>query len=240
MTGTTGSSRAGRIRRAAAAAAGWIRSAPITYAWLALLLVTTLAQHTLPPDRIDRILDRRSTNLDNLAHHPVRALVGSLFWLDGAYWLPYVVGFTVFLAVAERWLGRWRYLVVGLGGHVVASVISQGLVGAAIVDGRAPAHLATVVDVGVSYFMAAVIGVLTYRIPRPWRWPYLVICLIAFGLPTVVDPVTFTEVGHATALLIGLALYPVAAGRPVADVERLRRRFRQFGATLPTVRHRNS
>lgn len=205
-----------------------------------ILLATTIVQHTVSEQRLDGILDRRSTNLDNLMHVPVRAFVGSLFWLDGAYWLPYVIGFTIFLATAERWLGWRRFVAVGLTGHVLATLIGQGLVGAAIMHGRAEPELASVVDVGVSYFMAAVIGVLAYGIPRPWRWVYLAGCFVSFGVPLTIVPVTFTDVGHASALLVGLGTYPLTRGRPVLDVTGLLRQVRQRASTLPMVRQRNS
>ena len=32
-------------------------------------------------------------------------LFQSLLWIDGKYWWPYLLVFTLFLAPAERWLG---------------------------------------------------------------------------------------------------------------------------------------
>ncbi|WP_228461330.1 rhomboid-like protein [Gordonia spumicola] len=194
--------------------ASWIRSAPVTYAWLFVLLVTTIAQHTLAPGVVDRILGRRSTNLENLSEHPMRAMVGSLFWLDGAYWLPYLIGFTVFLAVAERWLGTGRFVIVGLAGHVLATLASQGLLDLAIGHGRADPSLRDAVDVGVSYFMAAVVGVLAYRLTSWWRWIYAAVVLATVVTPLVVGAPDFTDAGHFAATVIGLALYPITRGRP--------------------------
>ncbi|WP_375003020.1 rhomboid-like protein [Gordonia sp. PS3] len=230
-----------RWRRGLGAVARWIRSAPVTYAWLVILLATTIVAHRVSPQRLDRILGKRSTNIDNLLHDPVRAIFGSLFWLDGAYWIPYVVGFTVFLVPAERWLGSRRFVVVGLSGHILATLVSQGLVGAEIARGDANPSLTYAIDVGVSYFMASVIGILAYRFPRPWRWVYVAGATVAFCAPLAVAPVTFTAIGHASALLIGFAWYPMARGRPMLDVEATVRRLRQrSGAAAPTVRHRNS
>ncbi|EGD55488.1 rhomboid-like protein [Gordonia neofelifaecis] len=230
-----------RWRRGFAVVVAWIRSAPVTYSWLVVLLATTIVQHNVSADRLDQILGKRSTNIDNLLHDPLRAFFGSLFWLDGAYWVPYFIGFTIFLATAERWIGSRRYVVVGLTGHVLATLISQGLVGAAIAHGDADSSLTYATDVGVSYFMASVIAVLAYYLPRPWRWVYIVGAMGFFYLPLVLEPVTFTAVGHASALTIGFAFYPMTRGRPMLDVDRILRSARQWlRSATPTVRHRNS
>jgi hypothetical protein len=62
------------------------------------------------------------------------------------------------------------------------------------------------VDIGVSYGLAGVAGVLTYRLPRRLRWPYAVALVGLFGY-LLVDNDTFTDLGHFTAVLIGLCCY---------------------------------
>lgn len=205
----------------------WIRSAPATYLWLSLLLVTTIVQHIVSPGSLDDILGRRSTNLANLSEHPLRPMIASLFWLDGAYWVPYVVGFTVFLAVAERWLGTARFVAVGLAGHVLATLASQGLLDLAIGHGRADPTLRDAIDVGVSYFMAAVIAVLAYRLLPPWRWVYALVALATVITPFAVGAPDFTDAGHLIAMLIGFAMYPITRGRPRVQITRAWFRFRR-------------
>ena len=58
---------------------------------------------------------------------PLDALLSSLLWIDGRYWTPYLLLFTLFLAPAEHWLGQIRWLTVGLTAHVAATYISEGL-----------------------------------------------------------------------------------------------------------------
>ncbi|MGB3602905.1 rhomboid-like protein [Gordonia sp. (in: high G+C Gram-positive bacteria)] len=231
-----------RWRRAIAIAGDWVRRAPITYLWLVVLLATTVVQHRVSPEKLDAILGRRSTNIANLLHDPLRAFFGSLLWLDGAYWVPYFLGFTIFLATAERWMGSRRYLAVGLAGHILATLISQGLVGAAIQTGVANPSLRYATDVGVSYFMAAVIGVLSYYLPRPWRWIYIAGAVVVFCGPLLDLPVSFTAVGHASALAIGFACYPLVRGKPMLNVDALLKRIRGYApASLrPSARHKNS
>ncbi|MGC5255925.1 rhomboid-like protein [Gordonia sp. DT218] len=215
-----------------------VRGAPLTCAWLVVLLITTIIQRSMTPEELNRLLGERSTNLHHLSTDPVQVLVTSLFWIDGSFWLPYLILFCVFHLPAERWLGSLRWLVVGLSAHVIATYVSEGLLGLAIRNGMAGSSLVDVTDVGVSYFLAAVIGVLTYRIAYPWRWVYLAGILAVYGLPPVLD-LTFTGIGHFSSLLIGLAWYPIAQARhapPWNPLDTVRR----WGHSPARVLHRNS
>ncbi|MCH5644020.1 rhomboid-like protein [Gordonia sp. ABSL49_1] len=201
-------------RHALRATWGVLASAPLTCGWLAILLMTTIIGRTVSPAELDRILGERSTNLHNLTTDPVHVLFTSLFWIDGAFWLPYLVSFCVFHIPAERWLGSLRWLAVGLSAHILATFVSEGLLGLAIHDGVADESMVNVLDVGVSYFLAGIVGVLTYRIARPWCWVYLGGVLAVYGLPLIVA-FDFTAIGHFTSVLIGLAWYPMARRRGV-------------------------
>ena len=156
----------GRVR-------SYVRSAPLTYAWLVVLLATTLVQHSLSARVLRTLLQSTSTNLHHLASDPLRVLVNSLLWIDGSYWWPYVLIFTLFLAPAERWLGHLRWLVAGLVCHVGATVLSEGFLYWSIQQAKASPRLIDARDVGVSYFVVGIAGLLFYRIPRRWRWLYL-------------------------------------------------------------------
>ncbi|MDH6630090.1 hypothetical protein M2271_007940 [Streptomyces sp. LBL] len=190
----------------------YVRGAPGTYVWLALLFVTTVAVHHMSPDFEREFLLERSTNIQGLSQNPVRVLVASALLIDGGNWLPYVFLYSVFHAPAERWLGTLRWLVVCVTAHVLASLISESAVLVAMWDGRAPASTADTMDIGVSYALAGVVGVLVYRIARPWRYGYLAVVLLVYGVPLVVGR-TFTDFGHFVSLLTGFACHPVTRGR---------------------------
>jgi hypothetical protein len=98
-----------------------VKTAPLTYSWLVVLLLTTILQRSIPAHRLHALLQKESTNLHHLASDPIRVLIESLLWIDGKYWWPYLVVFTLFLAPAERWLGHLRWLVAGLVSHVGAT-----------------------------------------------------------------------------------------------------------------------
>ncbi|WP_079037119.1 MULTISPECIES: rhomboid-like protein [Streptomyces] len=195
-------------RAAVLAVTSYVRSAPGTYVWLAALFVTTVAMHHMSPEFEEEFLRRRSTNIHELSRNPVRVLVSSAFWIDGSGWLPYAVLYTVFHATAERWLGTWRWLAVAALAHVLATLISEGVLALAIRHGAAPRSSVDTLDVGVSYALAGVVAVLAHRLPPPWRYAYPVAVLAVYGTPLITGR-TFTDLGHFTAVLIGLACRPL-------------------------------
>jgi hypothetical protein len=190
----------------------YVRSAPLTYCWLLVLLYTTIVQRSIGRPELQQLLIHRSTNIQHLETDPVYVMLSSLVWIDGKHWLPYLVLFTVFLAPAERWLGKLRWLTIGLTAHVVATYISEGLLYLAIQHGIEPARLVNARDIGVSYFLVGIAGVLCYRIARPWRWAYVAGGVLIFSVSLLVKP-GFTPVGHLFALLIGLCFYPLTRNR---------------------------
>ncbi|MEV8391235.1 MULTISPECIES: rhomboid-like protein [unclassified Streptomyces] len=199
-------------RRAARAGIDWITSAPGTYLWLAALFVTTVALHRMSPEFEEDVLRQSSTNIHELSTDPVRVLIVSAFWIGGGAWVPYAVLYTVFHAPAEHWLGTTRWLAVVALAHIGATLISEGVLGWAIRHDHAPQSALNTLDVGVSYALAGVIAVLTYRVPKPWHLPYLGAVLIYFGTPLIAAR-GFTDLGHFAAVLIGLACYPLTLDR---------------------------
>jgi hypothetical protein len=198
--------------------AHFIRSAPVTFTWLAVLFLTTLAQHLLPRWHLVVLLRKDSTNLHHLASDPIRVLITSLLWLDGAAWWPYLVMFCLFLAPAERWLGHLRFVIAGLIAHIVATYLSEGFLYWQIQEAAVSPRLLNARDIGVSYFAVGIIGLLTYHVVRPWRWLYLIAAFAWFVGAVLINP-TFTPVGHLAALCVGLACYPLARGRPGAPID---------------------
>ncbi len=180
--------------------------------WLAVLFVTTVALHHMSPEFEEQFLRQRSTNIHELSNDPVRVLVQSAMWIDSGHWLPYAVLYTVFHAQAERWLGTLRWLIVCVAAHVLATLISELALLKAIRDGMAPHSAVDTLDIGVSYALAGVVAVLVYRIAPPWRYLYLAVVLVVYGVPLLSTP-TFTDLGHFVSVVIGLGCYPLVRGR---------------------------
>ncbi len=198
--------------RAGRAVWTYLRRAPGTFVWLLILLFTTHVAHRLSPGVLDHVLGNRSTNLHHLAEDPVRVLISSAFWLAGGGWIVYFLLYNIFHVPAERWLGTLRWLGVVVVAHFGATYISEGVLYLAIQHGRAPADSVNTLDVGVSYALAGIVAVLTYRIARPWRYAYIAGVLGFYSVPLLGD-VTFTDIGHFSAVLLGLACYPLVRGR---------------------------
>ncbi|SOB79005.1 rhomboid-like protein [Streptomyces sp. 1331.2] len=217
MAGSTsrdsGAHRRPRWSRAAHAVCAYVRRAPGTYTWLAILLVTTQVIRHVDPVTADRILERRSTNLHHLQVSPVRVLVTSALWIAGGGWVVYFLLYNLFHVPAERWLGTLRWISVAMLAHVGATYLSEGVLGWAIHRGLAPPKAVYTLDYGVSYALAGVVAVLTYLIVRPWRGLYAVGVLVVYGLG-VQQSRDYTSVGHFSAALIGFACYPLTRDRP--------------------------
>lgn len=231
----------GRAGRTARWLGARVRSAPGTHLWLLVLAGTSVAVARMSPEFREWFLRRRSTNLDQLATHPVRALVVSALWNQRPAFLLDLGLFELFVAPAERWLGTRRWLAVIAVSHGGASVLSQVAVARGIQRGLLPASLATALDVGVSYAVAGAAGVLTHRVARPWNRLYLAVALVVLLAPLASSP-TFTDLGHAAAFLLGFACLPLTRGRPRRDprdaVRALRRAPSRGGRTTEPGAHR--
>ncbi|MEU8520407.1 rhomboid-like protein [Streptomyces sp. NBC_01216] len=193
-----------------------MRSSPGTHVWLLIIALTSIILALAPGGLEHSLLHRTSSNLYELAHHPVRALLGSAFWIEEpADFLLYVLLFEVFHAPVERWIGTYRWFLTVATAHVAATLISQQVVLEAIQDHDVPGSMAHVVDIGVSYGIAASVGILTYRLPWPWRGLYVVGAVAAFVAPLCTTR-TYTDVGHAVSLAVGLACRPLTRGNSLA------------------------
>ena len=86
-------------------------------------------------------------------------LIQSLLWIDGQYWWPYLVVFTLFLAPAERWLGHLRWLLVG-SRRVTSEppYLSEGYLYWRIQEAVSSPRLIDARDIGVSYFVVGIVG----------------------------------------------------------------------------------
>lgn len=147
-----------------------------------------------------------STNLDNLQHHPVAAIAVSPFLPDGYAWL-WIALSLIGLAAAGRTLGGARTAVLALTVHVLATLISEGILAARIAAGAVSPQARHLIDVGPSY---VVVGALIAAIAFS-TWPGRLLSAAAFA---AIAPYLFAglrdwgvaETGHVCAVVIGLVL----------------------------------
>ncbi|RAV06251.1 hypothetical protein DQP55_24115 [Mycolicibacterium sp. GF69] len=201
-----------------------IAGAPLTLAWLVVLLITTRVQRSAGHKGSRRLQRRNSTNLRRLRSEPTRVIATSLFWLDDHRWWPYVPVFVGVVAPAERRLRWWRWLLVGICAHIIGTYVGQSYLRLLIRTGRAPQRLENARDVGVSYFVLGVAGALSGYLRSPWRSRAQAAAVLALAGNAAARP-TFTEVGHLTAFVIGLVAVPLAPDRdgqpyPASPIQR--------------------
>lgn len=189
----------------------WEARATALYAFA--LTTTTVTMQSVSPRVAGQVILGASTNLHNMADHPVRALITSAFVLQGSWgsWIKAAVC-VLTMVPAERWLGSLRWTAVFTAGHVGATLVTVAGIAWGIHHGLLPASMARTVDVGMSYGVAAIAGVLTYWWAHPLaRLAWAGFWLIHLGHDTVLDP-TFSGCGHLFALLIGFLAHPLTPG----------------------------
>lgn len=181
-----------------------------------------------------------STNLANLSHDPVGCLAVSAFVTGGSAasaltWLPMIA---VALHGAARAAGPWRAAGVGVAGHVIGTLVSEGLVARQISSGALPASSRTLTDVGPSYVVVSALVLAMLCLPwsprnrAAWIWRILaavVMLLLVFPgqIFSGLSALDVAAVGHATAT--------VTAGLAALSFFLLRLRRRQPETVPPTA-----
>ena len=196
-----------------------VRRADVGWTYAAVVLVVAVAVRVLPGTRPQSLVLKSSTNLDNLRHTPLLVLVASAFEVSPLSGLWILAPLVVVFAAAQRWLGRAATVIVAVLGHVGATLFVAMLLAAGINDGVVDADLAQAPDVGVSYGLAAVAGVLVGRVPRRHR-PWYALGVFAVAAGSLLADGGFTGVGHVTAVLLGFALAVLTARREPDQPER--------------------
>jgi hypothetical protein len=125
-------------------------------AYLAGVVAAGLVYTLLDPDAQARLIAWASTNVANLEHEPAGPLLVSAFVTSGffAAW-PVLIAPAVF--GANRALGNARTALVCLAGHVIGSLVSEGILAYRIDAGQLSAANRHISDVGPSYVVLSAI-----------------------------------------------------------------------------------
>ena len=213
------------VSEAGATVVSYARRGPLTTTFLVVLLGTRVAL-TAAADPAP-VLAWISTNVQNLGDHPLGALAGSLVVVNGTLtdvasrsFGGTVITLGLGIGGGLWWLevhrGRARAATVLIAGHVGGTLVAAVVILAALRSGRYPPEVRTASDYGISYGAEAVLGALTWALPRVGRIPWVAFVLAwplagADWFGVVPD---FTTIGHLTAAALGLALGLGVRGTP--------------------------
>ena len=176
-------------------------------AYLAGFVAAELAYTLLDPDAQARLIAWASTNVANLEHEPAGPLLVSAFVAPGffAAW-PVLIGLAVF--GANRALGNARTALVCLAGHVIGSLVSEGILAYRIDAGQLSAANRHITDVGSSYVvLSAVVIALACggRLARVLAAVDLVVLVFPGQIFGGLSQLDVPAVGHLTAALTAAA-----------------------------------
>ena len=178
----------------------------VTLLYAAALAAVAVGLAHLRPSVQASVMRHVSTNLHNLGEGRIGTLISSAFVNEAGpvyLWLP---GLVALLALGELLWESRRLVVAFVVGHVGATLLVAAGITAALTAGWVSSAIVDATDVGMSYGAVAVMGSFTAAIPRRWRAGWAGGWLaVAFG-SVVLSGGEFTNVGHAVALVIGMAV----------------------------------
>lgn len=179
----------------------------VAWAYLAGVTVAGVTYLLLPRAGQVSVMRWASTNVHNLHQDPVGCLVASAFFPSGSVgaW-PLLIALALF--GANQVLGNWRTAVVCATGHVLGTLVSEGIVAYRVQHGLLAASGNRILDVGPSYVVVAAIMVaLLYgsRWARVAAAADLAILVFIGQIFAGLSTLQVAAVGHATALVVGAA-----------------------------------
>src|SRR5690348_9659179 len=198
-------------------------------AYLAGVVAAGLAYTRLDPGAQARLIAWASTNVANLEHEPAGPLLVSAFVTRGfiAAW-PVLMGLALF--GANRALGNARTALVCLAGHVIGSLVSEGILAYRIDAGQLSAANRHITDVGPSYVVLSAIVIALVgggRLARTLAAVALVVLVFPGQIFGGLSHLDVAAVGHLTAALTAA----VATALILSRRRRHRHPDREPGAT---------
>jgi hypothetical protein len=211
MTATTTASPI-PLRRCAAHLLPTPRATPLATAMVVLLLGAALTLRLAFPDNVADVVAWTSTNVENLAAHPVGSMLASAFVVPSGL-IPELVLVALGFTLLERSIGTLRTAAIALSGHVLATLLTE--YGAYLLADSATDRP----DVGVSYAMFAVLAATAFRLAGRVRVLTLLAVAAAVLIPVAVAP-GMTTTGHLLAAALGPATMVLLRPRPAGRVRR--------------------
>ena len=177
-------------------------------AFLALFTIGGIVVAVLSPHDANALRLWASTNVTNLRHHPVPALVLSAL-LPSGWPFAWLVPIALTMFAANRLIGTARLALICTAGHLIGTGVSEGIVAYRVDHGRLPPTWLHIQDVGPSYVVvSAIVVVVTLG-----TWRMRAIALAVFAALVFVSRIfagltslQVAAVGHLTAIVTAGAL----------------------------------
>jgi hypothetical protein len=179
-----------------------------TAAYLACFAVAGLVYTVLGPHAQAALTAWASTSVANLEHEPLGPLALSAFLAPG-YFLAWPALILLALPGACRALGSARTALVCAAGHVIGTLVSEGIVAYRISAGQLPAADRYLIDVGPSYVVVSAIVIaviLGSRLARAAALADLAMLVFAGHIFGGLSRLDVAAVGHLTAALTAAAI----------------------------------
>jgi hypothetical protein len=192
------------------------RGRDIGVVYSAIVVIASLWVNLQPAPETRQLVEQVSTNLNNMRSHPISVLAASAFVVSPLTQLVLVPVVIWVYGIVQRWLGRTALLAIVIFGHVGATLFVMSMEITALYRHIARFSIVVKPDVGVSYGMAAAIGLLAAWVPRRWRLWFALGCLLVTAAMLAIWP-DFTSVGHLTAIVIGLGMAAAVHGGEMAS-----------------------
>jgi hypothetical protein len=178
----------------------------VAWLYLAVFVIVQAIYELLSAHDQAALISWASTNVANLHHDPVGSLVASAFIAQSspAAW-PALIALAMFGACHV--LGNWRTAVVCTAGHVIGTLVSEGIVGYRVSHGLLPAADRHIVDVGPSYVVvsAAVVALLYGSwLARAAAALDLAVLIVVGDIFAGLSNLDVAAVGHVTAMTVAV------------------------------------
>ena len=135
-----------------------VTSYAVAWLYLAGFVVAAVVYAVVSPRRQAALTAWASTNVHHLGHDPVGSLIVSAFVTgESATAWPAAIALAMF--GASRVLGNWRTVLVCAAGHVIGTLVSEGIAGYRLSRGLLPAPDRYLIDLGPSYVVVSAIVV---------------------------------------------------------------------------------
>jgi hypothetical protein len=177
----------------------------VAWGYLIAVSAASVVYALLPRADQAAVLRFASTNVHNLHTDPVGCMVASAFFPAGsaAAW-PALIALALFGACHV--LGNWRTVIVCTAGHVIGTLVSEGILGYRVSHGTLPPAARFITDVGPSYVVVAAIAVgLLFGgwIVRAAAALDLAVLVFVGGIFSGLTRLNVAAVGHLTAIVTG-------------------------------------